>query len=100
MLNPSKKYRKIDDSLSEAIACIFRKQFNSSQFFPLLVQFIDDPDLKEPSNLIFSIYNLLIKEEPQTAYNGLIKIHQSNPNSVANVTGLVVRSAYEAYKKK
>lgn len=56
--------------------------------------------MKLPANLIFSIYNLLIREEPETAYNGLTHIENENPHSVANAAAYVVRSAYEAYAKK
>jgi len=100
MLSHNKNTRNTDKSLLEALSCIFNPQFDSSKFFPLLAMISDDPDLSLPASLIFAVYNLLIKEEQVIAFKSLSLIHTKCPHSLANVAGLVVRSAYLAYSKK
>lgn len=41
-----------------------------------MVQITDDPDLRVPANLLFAIYNALIKDEPVVTMNCLAKIEK------------------------
>jgi hypothetical protein len=46
------------------------------------------------------MYNTLVKEQPQTAFNCLKNLEAANPKSLGNVAGHVIKSAYLAYAKK
>jgi hypothetical protein len=60
----------------------------------------NDSELVQPASILFAMYNLLVKEESQTAFNCLKNVESANPRSLGNVAGHVIRSAYLAYNKK
>lgn len=61
MLNPNRQYGNVEDLLEEALNLTFSKNFAAARFFQIMVQIADDPDLRVPANLLFAIYNVLIK---------------------------------------